>query len=385
MLPVILWKPSAIASHWKLLMIRLKILILPPLIALCCSCKNEHRNTYAIRDFRTSVQPFLLNIVTKGIVTYPDSSDIKSLSDEELICLGKSENPVLRSTAIREMLDRNTFNHFDVVMNHLDDTAIIATDAGEFGICYQTVSDYILQESSWETDEARNKIIERVLTEHNYLQSAYIILLQLEPEEKFYPHIKNMASRPRRLSDDGHELDFNDIEYALYGLAKFKKQGDVKIIIKKMMENFWRLSDVSFRLMKEFPDSAYHEVFRSYHWRQFYKFSGNRPHGFTGFIADLAAPEDFIQALAIQQTHRSARLLDTILIYLPQYTCLPDKETIIEEVILQIWEYPCSAYATLREKIRKQAEEIVKGIIRIAPDPIYLPGDTTRKKFYWRS
>jgi hypothetical protein len=54
--------------------------------------------------------------VTIGIVTHHDSSKIKSISDDELLRLGKSENPVLRATALREMLDRSSFNHFDIVM-----------------------------------------------------------------------------------------------------------------------------------------------------------------------------------------------------------------------------------------------------------------------------
>jgi hypothetical protein len=364
-------------------MIRLKHLLLPTLIVCILSCKNEQGNTYAIKDFRKSLQPFLFNIVSKGIVTYYDSLQIKSITDDELIRLGKSENPVLRATAFREMLDRNYFNHFDIVMNHLDDTAIVATDAGEFGIWHRTVSDDILQEASWKTTEAKNKTIEQVLTKHNYLRSAYTILEQLEPQEKYYPFIKDMATRPRRLSYDGYELDFDDIEYALYGLAKFKKQDDVGIIKKRMMQSVWELSDVSFRLMKEFPDTTYLEVLKTYHRRQFYKFSGNRPHGFSGVIADRAAPEDFIEALVIQQNDRSANLLDTMLTNLPKYTCMPDKENIINEIKIQIWEHPCSAYTTLREKIRPKAEEISKGRISITLDPIHIPDDTKKKKFYW--
>jgi hypothetical protein len=67
------------------------------------------------------------------------------------------------------------------------------------------------------------------------------------------------------------------------------------------MRHVWELSDVSFRMMKEFPDTAYFDILQTYHRRQFYKFSGNRPHGFSGVVADRAAPEDFIQALAVQQ------------------------------------------------------------------------------------
>lgn len=361
-------------------MIKLKHLLPAVLIVLFSCCKNEHGYTYAIKDFRRSVQPFLFKIVSKGIVMSHDSSQIKSITDDELIRLGRSEHPVLRATAFREMLDRSSFNDFDLVMNHLDDTAIVATDAGEFGIWHRTVSDDILQEASWETPESKNKTIEQVLTKHNYLRSAYTILVQLDPQEKYYSFIKDMATRPRRLSYDGYELGFDDIEYALYGLAKFKKQDDVEIIKNILMKNVRRLRDVSFRLMKEFPAPAYFDVLQAYHYRKFYQFSGNRPGGFSGFVEDLAAPEDFIDALAAQQNDKSAMLLDTMLHRLPGQTCMPDKENIVNEVVKAIWEHPCPAYTRLREKIRLKAEEILKRQITI---PYDLPADTTKKVYRW--
>ena len=337
-----------------------------------------------MKDFRESLQPFLSKIVTIGIVTYHDSSQIKSITDDELIRLGKSENPVLRATAIREMLDRNSFNHFDIVMNHLDDTAIVATDNGEFGIRLETVSDYLIGRSSWETAKARDMTIESVLTKHNYLSSAFNILTNIKAQEKYYTFIKDMATRPRRLDRyEGYELGFDDIEFALYGLAKFKKKEDVQIIKNKLLKHVWKLSDVSFRLMKEYPDTAYLDVLQVYHRRQFYQFSGNRPHGFTGYNADRAAPEDFIEALVIQQNDRSAKLLDTMLTYLPKYTCMPDKENIINAIIEQIWEHPCPAYARLREKVKHKAEEILKGRISIHLDPIDIPIDTTKRTYHW--
>lgn len=365
-------------------MIRLKLFMLSTILVCIFSCKNEQGNTYAIKDFRKSLQPFLFNIVSEGIVTYHDSSDIKSITDDELIRLGKSENPVLRATALMEMLDRSSFNNFDIVMKHLDDTAIVATDNGEFGIKFETVSDYLIGGTSWETAQARDKTIESVLTKHNYLSSAYNILTKIETQEKYYPFIKNIATRPRRLDrHEGYELGFYEIEYALYGLAKFQKKEDIQIIKDKLMKHVWDLSDVSFRLMKEFPDTAYLDVLQIYHRRQFYKFSGIRPHGFTGYNADRAAPEDFIEALVVQQNDRSAKLLDTMLTYLPKYTCMPDKEDIINAVIEEIWEHPCPAYARLREKVKHKAEEILKGRISIPLDPIDIPIDTTKRTYHW--
>lgn len=362
----------------------LKHFLLPVLIVCILSCKNEHSNNYAIKDFSKSLQPFLTKMVSEGIVTYHDSADIKSINDDELIRLGKCESPILRATALREMLDRKSFDYFGIIMNHLDDTAIVATDNGEFGIKFETVSDYLLGRAIWETGEARNKTIEQVLTKHNYLSSAYSILTRIDAKEKYYPFIKDMATRPRRLDRyEGYELAFDEIEYALYGLAKFKKQEDVQIIKDKLMRHVWEISDVSFRLMKEFPDSAYLDVLRAYHRRRFYKFSGIRPHGFTGYNADRAAPEDFIDALVVQQNDGSAQLLDTMLTRLPKYTCMPDKESIINTIIEQIWEHPCTAYARLREKIRSKAEKMFKRRSIIHYDPIEIPFDSTNREHRW--
>ena len=365
-------------------MIRLKHVLLPTLIVCFLSCKNNNSNSYAIKDFRKSLQPFLFKIVSEGIVTYHDSSDIKSITDDELIRLGKSENPILRATALREMLDRSSFNPFDIVMKHLNDTAIVSTDNGEFGIKFETVSDCLIARTFWETSEARDKTIESVLTKHNYLSSAYNILKRIEAQEKYYPHIKDMATRPRRLDRyEGYELAFYEIEYALYGLAKFQKKEDIQIIKEKLMKNVWELSDVSFRLMKEFPDTAYLDVLQTYHRRQFYKFSGIRPHGFTGYNADRSAPEDFIEALVVQQNEKSAKLLDTMLTYLPRYTCMPDRENIINNLVTSIWEHPCPAYANLREKIKHKAEKKSKGRKGIAFDTIDIPVVKTKSVYHW--
>lgn len=360
----------------------LKISLLSSLIILVCSCKTEQDHSYAIKDFRKSLQPHLIKMVSTGIVTY-DSTLRNTATDKDLIELSQSEHPLLRASAFREMHKRNSFNYFDILMSHLGDTASVATDGGEFGIWYRMVSDDILQEAIWKTQEEKNKTIEQVLTKHNYLRSAYIILEQLEAQEKYYSFIKDMATRPRRLSDNGYELDFDDIEYALYGLAKFKKQDDIEIIKNRMLKGVRELSDLSFRLMTKFPDTAYLGVLQSYHRKQFYKFSGNRPYGFSGLIADRAAPEDFIRALAIQKNNRSAKLLDTMLINLSMHTCMPDKENITNEVIMQIWKNPCSAYAALRKKIRPDAEKILRGRSIIQLDRSSSPIDTIERIIRW--
>lgn len=365
-------------------MLRPKQLVILLLTFIFYSCDNSSKYPYAIKDFREKLRPHLIKMVEKGIVMGGDSVLRHMATDAELVRLGRSEHPILRAAAFREMLERKSFNHFDIIMAHLDDTALVFTDAGEFGIWNRTVSDDILQEAGWKTQQSKAKTIEQVLSKHNYLRSAYIILKELEPQEKYYPFIKDMAIRPRWLDPyEGYELGFGDIEYALYGLAKFKKKKDIDVIKQKLMKHIWELSDVSFHMMKEYPDTAYLDVLQTYHRRQFYKFSGNRPHGFTGFAADRAAPEDFIEALIVQQNERSAKLLDTMLMYLPKYACLPDKGTIINEVITAIWEHPCPAYAGLRKKIKSKAEELAKWQVSIPIERHEEPIDTTKENYRW--
>lgn len=361
-------------------MLRLRQFLFPLWILLFFSCTQGGNRPYAIHDFNKSLQPHLTKIVSEGIVMEFDSALRKMATDEELIKLGQSEHPILRTAAFREMLNRKSFDHFDILMNHLDDTALVAIDAGEFGIWFRTVSDDILYEAEWKTQEAKDKTVERVLTRHNYLRSAFFVLPQIQPQEKFYPYVKDMATRPRRLTDDGYELDFGDIEHALYALAKFGKKEDVQIIKNKMMMYVWRLSEVSLRLIKEFPDTAYADVLEQYHRRRFYQFSGNRPGGFSGFVADKASPEDFIEALVMQQNEKSAQQLEIMLRLLPQQTCMPDKENIMDEVVIQIWEHPCPAYAKLREKIKSKAAKALGNRISI---PLDLPIDTTKEIIRW--
>lgn len=79
--------------------------------------------------------------VSTGIVGYDSASTFiqKHATNEELTLLGRSEHPILRTVALREMLSRTGFDHFGVIMNHLNDTATVAIDAGEWGIWFRTV------------------------------------------------------------------------------------------------------------------------------------------------------------------------------------------------------------------------------------------------------
>ena len=199
------------------------ILLVLILTANFVSCKTDVRFKYAIRDFKISLQTSLTHIVSKGIVDNDTSVNFlrTHATNQELLNLCQSEHPLLRAVAFRLLLERPDIDHFHLLMNHLDDTSTIAKDAGEWGIKYSTVSDDIIGHSNWKDVQEKNKTIYKVIFEHSYLKSAYNILYKLEPEDKYYKYIKKMAQEDR---------DFNDIEYALFGLAKYKKPEDIEII-----------------------------------------------------------------------------------------------------------------------------------------------------------
>jgi hypothetical protein len=72
-----------------------------------------------------------------------------------------------------------------------------------------------------------------------------------------------------------------------------------------------------------------------------------------------------------------------MLAVLPKYPCLPDKETIINELITAIWEHPCPAYARLRRKIATRAKELSRGYIFVPVDRTPMDKDTTERTYRW--
>jgi hypothetical protein len=340
------------------------------------SCKTDNRYSYAIKDFRKPLQPYLTKIVSKGIVMYYDSSLRHMATDNELMQLSQSEHPVLRASSFREMLHRKTFNHFDILMSHLDDTATVATDAGEFGIWYRTVSDDILLEAKWKTEEDKNKTINEVITKHNYLKSAYTVLSQVKPEEKYYSFIKDMATRRRNYDEEVGEQGFDEIEYALYGLAKFKKKEDIRIIREQLLENCWRITALSFKLMSEFPDTSYLQVFEKYYPRKFYR----------SICRDQSSDKavDFINSIATYKNQRSSNILDSILNRKPFVNCPADTSYIKHQLAYAIWNNECTAYSKLRKQIEQRIREYEKNRIELPPvEPIELPIDSSEEKIVW--
>lgn len=316
-------------------------------VLLFSACKTDNYS-YAIKDFRKSLQPFLTLIVSKSNVEGYDSSIRFMTTNNELNQLTKSEHPVLRSYAFRELLHRQPSNHFNILMNHLDDTAIVAIHT-HWGIKYKTISDDIIENATLKNNEDSNKFIKEVITKHNSLGFAYWYVQQIEPKEQYYLNIKDMATREIKTVIGTSEPYNSYLEFALFALAKFKKKENIKIIKELLLKNIYNLNETSFYLMEEFTDTAYLEVYEKFY-----------PIYYNQAICRYSRSDlviSFINSIAVYKNERSTKILATILNKKPFIKCTTDSSNIKEKLIYAIWDNDCEAYLTLRKQTKEKGQE----------------------------
>lgn len=337
------------------------------IIASISACKSDITRTYALRDFSDSLRPYLAQIVSKGVVGYEGStmSMAQHATDEELQQLSQSELPVLRATALRAMLDRPSFDTYSVMTEHLDDTALIVYDMGEWGWGFRMVSDDALEMAIWKDSASREKTIEEVITKHNYLKEAYKIVGKIEPREKYYPYIREMATR---------DAPFEDVEHALFGLAKFRKPTDIPLIIEVLLkENYW-MNSLSFNLMEAFPDNRYLEVYEKYYPSSFYSR--------LSFQKNTNEAESYIASLATYKCERSAKILQAILDRNPDSPCYTS--ALRQQLAYSITSHDCKVYSRLGKQIEKYLPRTIEYGEGIALEDIDPPVDFGPIPIHWR-
>jgi hypothetical protein len=310
---------------------------------LAGSCRSG--DVVEIRDLDPSLRPFLVKAVAAGIVGSNEGRNYinEHAADKELVLLSRSEHPILRAIAFEEMLSRRTFDHFRLVMEHLDDTAIVAVDWGEWGVQLRTVSDHIIGNAKWKTEADKKKTIDEIIMKHDYLRSAYNGLWKAEIQEKYYPHIKKMAQR---------DVEFIIREEALFTLAKFRKREDIPLIKEVLMEYSLQMGRSSWRLMTEYPDTSYMELLQDYYRRRFYKVICRD--------RNLEKAGCYIETLASYRSDSSAKILKEILDRKPMVPCTTDTVTLRQQLVRSIWDNPCTEYATLRGQISAEMRGLLK-------------------------
>jgi len=307
-------------------------------VLMACDNNNKQKYPYAIRDFDKSLQPYLIELVTKGILGRVDSVTSyiqKKTSIAELKKLTLSEHPILRVVAVLGLLNRKEVDPFEILMSHLDDTALITTGGGEFGYSLEKVSEVIIRSGTWASAAQRQITIDKIIAEHNYLRSAYSKVASLEPLEKYYSHVKKMAGAKRQENED--------IENALYALAKYKKKEDVLFIKDQFKQWHVHPEATSFQLMREYPQEVYFEFLQS-HFDYYLNFM---PH-----LRFRIYWNQFFETVSVYKNKEAAAMLAKGLEWLNDEGLHPqDISRYKETIIYAIWNNECDAYKELRKKI----------------------------------
>ncbi|HEY8972260.1 MAG TPA: hypothetical protein VIM64_24315 [Puia sp.] len=322
------------------------------LASLVLSCVRQEIRSPAIRDFRPSLQTGLIAAVAEAHVGYEGAYFIRqNATDCELIQLSYCEHPILRAYALAEMTHRPSFDHMKVMLEHLDDTAKIFVDHGEWGLEIRTVSDNMIENGRWKTPADRQRLIDEILRHHHTLRSAFTCLWHVDTAEKYYGSLKEMVVQDR---------DYTEREQALYALAKCRRAEDIPLIKDILLSNTFMMSSRSFDLMKNFPDTAYIEVLKKYFRRM------NR------LICDHQSVDPavaFIRTLGAYKNDSCALLLEKLFLRTPLAHCNVDTFSLRGALVKAIYDNPCPAYAGLRE--------LARPYWRSPSQPIALPGDSS--------
>jgi hypothetical protein len=342
----------------------LPFLFLLSVLLILCSCHFDNRFPYAIRDFRSSLQPYLTKAVNRGFVSYED--DLANVAtNRELMHLTKSEHPILRTIAFRDLLKQLNSDHFDLIMDNLNDTALVAIERGEFGLYNKMISDYIIENGKWRTVADRNKTADEIIMKHSYLASASGAANLLGPQEKYYGIVKQMVQQ----NGSG-----------LYSLARFKKKEDILLIKNTLLNKVHHFDTFSFAIMDDFPNDAYIEVYQSCYPASFYRCLIKDPNS--------EVLSDFINSVAKLKNEVSANILDSVLHFKPNWKGMIPKNVI--EFPDSYWKYQiysainsnkCKAYA----KLQKDAEAYLTAYDKkypgipltiTPPEDLHIPTDT---------
>jgi len=216
------------------------------------------------------------------------------------------------------------------------------------------------------------------------LRSAYEKLLEIPPDEKNYPYIRKMLERESTEDEVFHLLTHKDFECALYGIAKFKKANDISLI-KEQLQFTWRLSNISFQLMQDFPNEEYMDILEKYYQREFYDCNRIYWKNVDWYSSTLS----FVRSVASYRNERSAKILDSILHKKPFFPCIRTPEYISEikkELIYAILDNPCDAYINIGADVGNQFGKTIQEYRheRFVPERAILRPKNPAEPISWR-
>jgi hypothetical protein len=242
--------------------------------------------------------------------------------------------------AYRAIVNRKEEDFFTILKDHLSDTSKITwwyfDDAGgEF-----TISDLMIRKAERKlSEQQKDTLIDLVLREHVYLGTAKWMMQDIEPNEKYYPIIKEQA---KIKSGNCHDLGLT------LAVSKFKKPADIPFIKSKFSElsdNAY-CNDNIFKGIEIFPDSSFFTILQQY-------FDNNIKKEKQSTYDDLE-----IYCRAVAQYKNMAAL--NILLALTEKSTYPDDWYLPqnkEYVFKAIYKYNCDLYKILYDYLKPQMDK----------------------------
>ncbi|MDY0089768.1 MAG: hypothetical protein RBR78_05335 [Flavobacteriaceae bacterium] len=238
------------------------------ILFLAFSCKNEDKisnyNQYEISDFRKELIPHLESLAKEKSLPSKDKVARKYIQEnttkDELIKLLRVNNPLLRTIAYITIVNRQEYEYFDLLVNHLDDMETFTCWMADDYATECTVSGLMIQKAHGKNGLSpiqKKYLVEKVLFEHPYLNVSDKMIHDIEPEEKYYNLIRERAQKTKKKV-------CQDLS-ACFALSKFRKDEDVellKTIFKENIDDFCR--NYIFRSIENFPHQEFYPLLEAY-------------------------------------------------------------------------------------------------------------------------
>lgn len=285
----------------------MKKIIFILILSILFNCGKKKPYSNKISDFRSELQIHLNKLKKDKYIYTTDSIATKFLNKnctkEELLQLLESEAPLLRVIAYRTLIKRKNNDYFKILLGHLNDTAKVPWTQGDL-MGETMVSDLLINEAitiGKLNQSKKDILIDSVLTKHLYLNSSYHMMIEMNPQEKYYSLIKKQTITVKNpdLSDECKKLAFT------YSLSKFKKDKDLEYI-KNNFKKFTILpgcNDFIFKSIEQNPTKIYFPILEKY----FYEIIKKKKQ-YTA--EDL---KYYCRAIAKYQSNKSLALLKEIL------------------------------------------------------------------------
>ena len=196
----------------------------------------------------------------------------KEASELELVMLTDHQNPVVRSYAFQALAERQSNATFEILLNHLADTAQLQTLQGCF-MSSQTVGDFFLEVvtprhislEAYKLNREQRKTVDSLLLydDKAKTRNRSALLQRLEKDRTHYERIRKIYLKEQ----DPH---------ALVALSKFRLEQDKPFIIDWLTRTKTRDQYHGIMAARYFPDEEIYPLLVKIHQQEI-----NKPGGFN--------------------------------------------------------------------------------------------------------